>query len=201
MPPKKPSSSKATKRKDTSLSDKIVVLDKMKAQPAGTSQRRLAELLDLPKSSIARLAAQEQSLRERWAAEEAQSVKSGKRKRDGKDPEVDAALSKWFSSVLERGQRVSGSILKAKAEIFAQKFGRPDFVATEGWLARWKTRRQIKFKRSHGEKGSADSVEEETWKSTVLPQLLDEYTPSNIYNTDDTIEPHQMDPCVTPMNN
>jgi DNA-binding IclR family transcriptional regulator len=46
-----------------SLSDKIVILDKMKAQPAGTSQRRLAELLDLPKSSIARLAAQEQSLR------------------------------------------------------------------------------------------------------------------------------------------
>jgi hypothetical protein len=93
----------------------------MKAQPAGTSQRRLAELLDLPKSSIARLAAQEQSLRRDGRLRKHKAFKSRKRKRNDKDCQVDAALNKWFSSILERGHRVIGSILKTKARSLLRK--------------------------------------------------------------------------------
>ena len=41
---------------------------------------------------------------------------------------------RWFSAVLSKGLRISGPILKTKAEEFAKKLGRPDFVATDGWL-------------------------------------------------------------------
>ena len=43
-------------------------------------------------------------------------------------------------------------MLKEKAEDLAKKLGNPSFVATEGWLSRWKARHQIKYKRAHGEK-------------------------------------------------
>ena len=43
-----------------------------------------------------------------------------------------------------------------KAEDLAKKLGHTNFVATEGWLSRWKARHQIRYKRAHGEKGSAD---------------------------------------------
>ena len=42
-----------------------------------------------------------------------------------------------------------------KAEDLAKKLGHTNYVATEGWLSRWKARHQIRYKRAHGEKGSA----------------------------------------------
>jgi hypothetical protein len=42
-------------------------------------------------------------------------------------------------------------------------------------LSQWKYRFGIKFKKAHGEKGSADAVNAEQWKSTKLPKLLQKF--------------------------
>lgn len=34
--------------------------------------------------------------------------------------------------------------------------GDNQFIATDGWLSRWKNRHEFNFKRMHGEKASAD---------------------------------------------
>ena len=81
---------------------------------------------------------------------------------------------------------MSGPILKSKAEELARKLGKPEFVATDGWLTRWKVRNQMNFKRTHGEKASVDSEGAEEWISTVLPRLLHQYEPEDIYNMDET---------------
>ena len=60
-----------------------------------------------------------------------------KRLRKGKAPEVDTALNQWFGTVTSKGQKLSGPILKEKAEDLAIKLGHTNFVATEGWLSRW----------------------------------------------------------------
>ena len=99
---------------------------------------------------------------------------------------MEEALNRWFNAVLAKGVRISGPILKTKAEEFAHKLGRPDFVAMDGWLSRWKARHRIKFKRAHGEKSSADAEAAEEWMSTILPQLLNEYDPEDIYNANET---------------
>ena len=72
-------------------------------------------------------------------------------------------------------------MLKEKTEYFSCKLGQSNFIATDGWLSRWKSRRQIKFKRAHGEKSGADVEGAEEWKSTVLPKLLREFELDNIY--------------------
>ena len=92
--------------------------------------------------------------------------------RKGKDPEVDIALSDWSGTVTSRGKKLSGPLLKEKAEDLAKKLGNPSFVATECWLSRWKARHQIRYKRAHGEKGSADTQSAGEWIRSVLPELL-----------------------------
>ena len=89
--------------------------------------------------------------------------------RKGRDPDVDTALSDWFGTVTSRGQKLSGLLLKEKAEDLAKKLSNPSFVDTEGGLSRWKARLQIRYKRAHGEKGSADTQCAGEWISSVLP--------------------------------
>ena len=54
--------------------------------------------------------------------EQAKQVGLDKRKRDGKDPEVEEALSQWFATVLAESVSISGPILQAKAEEFTQNY-------------------------------------------------------------------------------
>ena len=68
-------------------------------------------------------------------------------------------ILKWKKG-LKSGSRpwISGPILKSKAEELAHKLGNPDFMATDGWLSRWKARNQIKFKLSAMKQSTLDSV-------------------------------------------
>jgi len=174
-------------RKDLTLIEKISILDKIKAQPH-TSLRELEKLIGTSKSVLNRLKNNEIAIREQY--EKLNDNKSApvnrKRKREGKDPEVDKAMNEWFSAVTERGVRISGPMLEQKAEFFAQKIGHSDFKATEGWISRWKDRHNIKFKRFHGEKSSADTNGANEWSLAKLPEILKKFSPQDIYNADET---------------
>ena len=71
-------------------------------------------------------------------------------------------------------------MLKEKAEDLAKKLGNTSFVATQGWLSRWKAWHQIRYKWAHGEKESADTQSAEEWISSVLPDLLEKYRPNDV---------------------
>ena len=58
------------------------------------------------------------------------------------------------------------------------------FKATNGWLYRWKVRKQIYFKKIHGEASNVDEDVANSWKKKALPTLLQDYTSSCIYNWD-----------------
>lgn len=173
-------------RQDLTLAEKIDFLDTIKQQPKNTSQRRLVEITGLAKTTISRLTKEENELREEWAHCGERRGTQRKRKREGKDPDVDAALNEWFGIVTGRAVRVSGPMLKSKAENLAKKLGHDNFKATDGWLSRWKSRHEIKFKRAHGEKDSADGASAELWKSTKLPVFLENFNADDIYNADET---------------
>ncbi|VVC37159.1 DDE superfamily endonuclease domain,Homeobox domain-like,HTH CenpB-type DNA-binding domain [Cinara cedri] len=169
-------------RKDLSLAQKLEIIDNIKLQPLGCSTRCLSEILGIPKSTIARIQLQEQVSREQAHSQ----VTTRKRKREGKDSDVDEALTQWFTLATSRGVQVSGPILKAKSEDLARKVGNDEFKATEGWLSRWKVKHDIKFKRAHGEKASANSDGADEWKLTKLPQILAKISLEDIYNADET---------------
>ena len=177
------------KRQELSLQEKIEVLDKVKKQPPNSSQRELAEIFKIPRSTLTRLINKEEELKSRWCevfCHGHKPAKKLKRLRKGKAPEVDTALNQWFGTVTSKAQKLSGPILKEKAEGLAKKLGHTNFVATEGWLLCWKARHQIKYKRAHGVKGSADIKSAEEWTSTILPGLLEEYRLNGVYNANET---------------
>ena len=121
-----------SKQTDLPLSEKISLLKKIRSQPRGTSHRRLSELLGVPKSALIKLIKEETVLTQRQTEEQAKPVGLGKRKRDGKDPEVEEALTQWFATVLAKSVRISGRILKAKAKEFAQRFAPYSFYKSGG---------------------------------------------------------------------
>ena len=82
---------------------------------------------------------------------------------------------------------MNGPILKEKAENLAKILGHTNFVATEGWHSCWKARHQIRYKPAHGEKESTDIKSAEEWTSPILPGLLEEYRPNEVYNADETV--------------
>jgi len=73
-----------------------------------------------------------------------------------------------------------------KAEQLANGIGVANFKATSGWLETWKTRNRIQFKKQHGEKQDADDFGAERWVTEMLPEILKDYSPRDVFNADET---------------
>ncbi|UYV65156.1 POLR3A [Cordylochernes scorpioides] len=88
-----------------------------------------------------------------------------KRDRDGEFPEIEEALFRWIRQANAMKLAINGNILKEKAILLAlKKMGQDNFEASNGWLEKFKARRNIAFKRLHGEAGSVDANSVATWK-------------------------------------
>ncbi len=61
--------------------------------------------------------------------------------------------------------------------------GKVGFVATDGWLTRWKRRSNVVFKQDHRED---DGDYFSSWIDIELPKIIDEYSPENVYTALET---------------
>lgn len=101
---------------------------------------------------------------------------------------VDEALWLWFLQERRRGTPISGPILKEKALAIHQKIeNRREFVASEGWIDRWKKRHGVHFASVSGEKLSADATGAADFKTKFEEMIaMEELTPEQVYNMDET---------------
>ena len=74
-----------------------------------------------------------------------------------------------------------GRILCEKAKEIADQLGVTDFKATNGWLDRWKKRRNIKQMKVSGESGDVSGATVQSWKER-LPHILEGYNACDIWN-------------------
>ncbi|UYV63923.1 TIGD4 [Cordylochernes scorpioides] len=109
-----------------------------------------------------------------------------KRDRDVEFPEIEEALFRWIRQANAMKLAINGNILKEKPILLALKMGQDNFEASNGWLEKFKARRNIAFKRLHGEAGSVDANSVATWKCGIIPSLLAKYSPQDIFNADET---------------
>ena len=61
-----------------------------------------------------------------------------------------------------------------------------NFNPIDGWLTRWKERNNIVYRKLHGEKQDTDFDAADNWMTIILPQLLKDYDPSQIFDTNET---------------
>ena len=82
---------------------------------------------------------------------------------------------------------ISDRLLVEKARELAQKLSIADFKASDGWLAKFKKRHNIKLQRPHGESGAAD-LEGVDVAQKVIPLIISELgsTLDTVYNMDET---------------
>lgn len=100
--------------------------------------------------------------------------------------DTEEAVLQWFKTARDQNVPVSGPLLIAKVQEFASQLG-DDFKCTAGWLERFKERHSITFKPVCGEsKSVADGTDAmKAWASS-LQTILAEYSPSDIFNANET---------------
>ena len=110
-----------------------------------------------------------------------------KRARTHKFEALNQPLLDYFRLAREHKQQLSGDALLLKARQFARELHleNPDTITTS-WISRWKERHSIVCKRLHGEAAAVDNHATESWFSDRLPELLQEFSPDNIFNADET---------------
>ena len=150
-------------RKSLTIAEKVKILDKVHDIKPRPTIRELSITLGVSKTTLVNLLQKEDQIRIEFLQSNPNSTI--KRKRFGKNPEIEIALKEWFETVAEKGTKVTGPMLREKAETFAKELNYPDFKVTDGWLSRWKARNGIKSKRSH-EKDAKIRLENELEKAS-----------------------------------
>lgn len=103
-------------------------------------------------------------------------------------PEVEEALYMWFLQERNRHAPISGPMLAMKAKFFYKEITKKDdFVASKGWLERFKSRHGIRLMTITGEKLSNDATCIEPFKLRFLQKVNDlNLDPSQVYNADES---------------
>ena len=99
---------------------------------------------------------------------------------------MDEVLLKWFREARVQEIPVSGPLLLSKAKEFAKKLGNHSFQGSAGWLACFKKRHNITSRSVSGESASVSQDVVDEWLSETLQQLLQGYSPQDIFNADET---------------
>lgn len=183
-----------TKRRELTLTEKLELLKSYDSLPQ-MSQREAAAELQISQSLLSKM------LRNRTVIASDcldNANKNRKRKRCGKDGDVENALKDWLVNAQLKCVRVNGPQLKSKAEELAKGMGKDNFCATNGWLYRWRKRMGVVYskpKDHFDESLSAPvkSTEEET--GMHMDQAQGRCMARKAFNSDEEqvlSEPHQV---------
>ncbi|XP_061175614.1 tigger transposable element-derived protein 6-like [Saccostrea echinata] len=167
------------KRTDLFLADKY---EAVKLLDQKVPQTEIAKKLGCSQPQISAISKNRDTIRKDY---ETSANPERKRHRSGKAPTVEGALTEWFTKARSKDLPVSSAVLTEKAEDLAARMN-IEFTATNGWLSRWKQRNNISYKKMHGEKKDANTDAADHWITDVLPQLMKDYEPQDIYNADET---------------
>ncbi|GFS65725.1 tigger transposable element-derived protein 4 [Trichonephila clavipes] len=72
-----------------------------------------------------------------------------------------------------------------KAKEIASHLNITDFCGSTGWLDRFRNRHGIVYRQISGEAEAVNEDDISSWKNNVLPSLLQDYAPEDVYNADE----------------
>lgn len=178
------------KRKQVSVSMEVK-FDALKRLERGESANKIALDLKIGRSTVLGWRNKKSEI-ESWCLKRVctESIAERKTMKGGDFEKVSEALFQWFRVQRDKGTPISGPILQEKALQFYEELkdeGEPVFIASNGWLGRWKQRYGVKQLSICGEKLSADTDNVRQFK-IKLHELIDRegLSGDQIYNADET---------------
>ncbi|XP_008189452.1 tigger transposable element-derived protein 4-like [Acyrthosiphon pisum] len=175
------SSSAGMKRKALSIDDKLRII-KLYDETIGVfNKQQIADQLGLPFSSLRTI------LKNRKEIEKNAFSGSTKRQkvRNGKNEQLENILLEWFRQARTLNLAVNGPVLTEKANEIAKRLNITDFGGSNGWLDRFRKRHGIVYRKICGEADAVDDNSIKSWKETIQPNFLKDYSPEDIYNADE----------------
>ncbi|UYV76841.1 TIGD4, partial [Cordylochernes scorpioides] len=167
-------------RTKISLEKKLSII---KAIESGTSQAELRKKMKMSKSSISTIWGKREDYKKRMLQKGINPNYC--RYRQCHYPLLEEALYTWLVQARLKNIPLNGLILQQKAIYYAMGMKYDEFEASNGWLDRFKARRNIIFRKICGEERAVNPLVVEDWKEKI-PSFLDKYSPSNIYNIDES---------------
>ncbi|KAM6087825.1 tigger transposable element-derived protein 3-like [Chlamydotis macqueenii] len=168
-------------RKELSLTEKVRVLEMLEGPKV--SQSELAKRFGVSQPQICRIIKNKERILSEWHRN---GDPERKRKREGKDAALEAALLRWVEGARAADLPAGGALLRLKARHLAEALGRPDPEPAGGRLPRFGARRNLAFEKPPAEKADAEQPTAERWAGAVLPGLLRSYALSEIYACGET---------------
>lgn len=168
-----------SKRVNLSVKQKVNLINDFKDK--SLKRKELSTKYKIDVSTVSKIIKNEEKILE---LAKVSNLKS-KRQRKGDYPNVEKALTMWFNDVRSKNAVVTSLMLLNKAKEFSIKLNE-EFEPDTSWLFRWRQRTNIKVGKIHGESKDNDEVAAENFKNSVLPKLLEEYSPDCIFNADES---------------
>jgi hypothetical protein len=85
--------------------------------------------------------------------------------------DLDQVMLKWVTTAREKNLPLTGTIIREYAQEFADALGHQDFLASVGWLDKFKKRHNIVGKTICGESAAVDMDICNDWQKNILPAL------------------------------
>ena len=108
-----------------------------------------------------------------------------KRKRSSKYSDVNQAVWDWYTMCRNSNIPVSGSMLQEEATLIAEKLEISDFVASNGWLEKFKQKYSICNKTVAGEAGDVSKETMESWNERAR-EITTGWNARDVWNMDET---------------
>ena len=148
------------KRECLDISKKVKVLQFAKKNP-NLGSRKLADHFEIGKTQIQAILKNKEAIIDVYASNE--TPNHAKRKRSSKYSDLTQAVWDWYTMCRNSNILVSGSMLQEEATLIAEKLEISDFVASNGWLEKFKQKYSICNKTVAGEAGDLSKETMESW--------------------------------------
>ncbi|XP_053309800.1 tigger transposable element-derived protein 4-like [Spea bombifrons] len=162
------SATPAKKRRDSTLAEKVKILELLQQPKA--SQSSVARNMGLSQSTISRVMKKRDEILERWNHNE---NPSRKRNRPFKHAKVDEALLEWLLFAKTKRLPISGPILMRRAEAIAKEIGCTQFKPSNGWLWRWKERYRLFYRAEVPPSDTRQDGEAQGESVKILPDVTE----------------------------
>jgi transposase len=98
--------------------------------------------------------------------------------------ELEIVLFTWYQQARTSNIPIDGTTLSEIAKIIAAQLNIDNFIASSGWISRFKNRHGLVFKKQAGESAEVSVESIDAWLES-LPSLLEGYKPRDVYNADE----------------
>ncbi|NWY70315.1 TIGD4 protein, partial [Erithacus rubecula] len=178
------------RKKSISIEEKIDIIS---AVESGKKKADIAAEYGIKKNSLSSIMKNKEKVLE--AFETLGFDPKRKRLRTAFHADLEEALMKWYRIAQCLNVPISGRMLRLKANDFAQKLGHSDFICSNGWLDRFKSRYGLVFRAEPVKAAAAPAVGAPTpWYQNVLRYFLNYYQPKNVFYIQETKLLYQMLP-------